>query len=240
MLLPLVSGYTLFILTVAPAVLVLALLARYRRTAANGPGLLWHFTLLLAPANQTSFDFGMFFDNVALLVVTLLFTVLSFYLILPVSPRRRRARLAHAISGDLRRTLQQGRLMEQATAQSLHYDRLSQVDQWLERKTPGRMAVLHRLYAFAELELALDQTWTALDGALRAVPTLAEPVAAARAAMIGPHPEAMLAAAHALLGHAYASRARGPVLRAVSGLYESHYILQQQGRALRRYGVLGG
>jgi hypothetical protein len=43
-----------------------------------------------------------------------------------------------------------------------------------------------------------------------------------------------------LLGHPCEPRAHGPVLHAVSGLFSAHYMLAQQGHALRRYGVLEG
>jgi uncharacterized membrane protein YccC len=239
-LLPLVSGFTLFALTLAPVVMLFGLAVRHPRMAAYGPALLWYFTLLLEPANQQSFDLSAFLNTIAQLLVTMLFIVVSFRLILPVSPRRRLARLAHAIVKDLRRTLVQGRKLEQATAQSLQYDRLEQAQQWLGRPTPVRHAVLQRLFVFAELEVALDQTWIALDAALRTAPGLAEPVTAARASLTHPEaPAAIAEAAHALLEHPHASRARSSVLRAVSGLYRVQYILTQQARALRRYGVLG-
>jgi uncharacterized membrane protein YccC len=238
-LLPLVSGFTLFALTVAPVVVVIGLTVRHPRMLAYGPALLWYFTLLLEPANVQSFDLSVFLNTIALLIVSLLFIVLSFRLILPISPRRRLTRLSRAIVKDLRRTLAQGRMVEQATAQSLHYDRLGQAELWLGPLTPVRQALFQRLFIFAELEVTLDQTWSGLDDALRAAPGLAQPVAAARASLTRPMVPSMVAAARALLDHPDAPRARPPVLRAVSGLCRVQYIIQQQARALRRYGVLG-
>lgn len=238
LLLPLVSGFLLFGLTVAPVVFLASLAIRHPRTLRYGPAFLWYFVLLLAPANNQSFDIGGFINSVALLAVSLLFILWAFQLILPVSPRRRLARLANAIVKDLRRTLVRGRILEQATAQSLQYDRLTQVKLWLGRPTPARQAVLHRLFAFAEFETVLDQAWTALDAALGMAPGLAEPVATARTSLIQADPAMMVTAAHALLEHAHASRAREAVLRAVSALFGAQDLLTRQARALRLYGVL--
>ncbi|MEJ1976886.1 MAG: FUSC family protein [Acetobacteraceae bacterium] len=55
-LLPLVSGYGLFTLTIAPAVMLFCLVARHPRTAPLGTVMLLFFTLLLGPSNPQSFD----------------------------------------------------------------------------------------------------------------------------------------------------------------------------------------
>ena len=116
--------------------------------------------------------------------VTILFIILSFRLILPVSRKRRFFRIAQAIRRDLQRTFRHGRRFESAPRQSLKYDRLAQAKQWLGTPTPARLAVFRRLYAFAELDTALRRAWSGVDAARVASPGLAAPLATARAALL--------------------------------------------------------
>ncbi|MEJ1976885.1 MAG: hypothetical protein WDN49_13025 [Acetobacteraceae bacterium] len=74
----------------------------------------------------------------ALLAVTDLFIVLSFRLILPVSPRRRLLGWRTRSRGTCSAPCGRGRVREQTTAQSLQYDRLSQAALWLGTQTPVR------------------------------------------------------------------------------------------------------
>jgi len=237
-ILPLVSGYVPFALSVGLAAFLAGLLARYSRTAQLGPGLLLYFTLLLSPSNTESFDLSAFLNNVLVQVVALVFMVVAFQLVLPVSRRRRLFRVVHAVQRDLRRTLRHGAKLDQPAVQSLLYDRLTQATTWLGRPTRARLAVLHRLYAFAELDIALRRAYSGLDEAA-AVPGLAEPVALARACLLQPRPAALAAAAGLLARHPAAVEAGNAVKHAASGLYGAHLLLEAQWTALQRYGVIG-
>ncbi len=238
-LLPQVSGFVPFALAVGAVAMLAGLAARHSATARFGPGLLLYFTLLLSPSNPQTYDLGAFANNCLTQVLAVLFMVLAFELVLPVSPRRRRRRVAEAIRADLRAILRQGGDLDQAARQTLNYDRLSQAELWLGRPTPARLAALHRLYAFAELDTALRRAWSGLHAAALDAPALAQPIAAARRSLRECQPEAMLAAGQALLDHQDATCDADAALRAVSGLYGAQFLLRREMRALRRYGVLG-
>ena len=226
-LLPEASGYMMFSLAVAPFVFAAALAGRHPALARFGPGLLLYLLLLLSPSNTESFDFAAFMNNVLVQVMAVVFMVLAFRLVLPVSRRRRLARVADAIGRQVRRALT-GRPdgHDLIAARCLSVDRLAQAQVWLGQPTPARLAVLERLSAFTELESALRRARAGLHGLGRAMPP--------------PDPDRFEAAARALLGAGYPSgEARRAALQAAAGLYGSAVLLRRHGRALRRYGVTG-
>ncbi len=239
-LLPLVSGFVPFALAVGAAAMLASLAARHPATANLGPGLLLYFTLLLGPSNPQQYDLASFANNCLIQVLAVLFVALAFRLVLPVSPRRRRRRVAEAIWADLRAVLRRGGDLDQAGRQTLNYDRLAQGGVWLGRPTPARLAALHRLYAFAELDTALRRAWSGLRDAALDAPALAQPIAAARRSLERCDPDAMLVAGQALLDRQDDGPDPDALLRAVSGLYGAQFNLRREMRALRRYGVLDG
>ena len=237
-LLPVVSGFVPFALAVGGVAMLGSLAVRHPATARFGPGVLLYFTLLVAPSNPQSYDLSAFVNSCLTEVLAILFILLSFQLILPVSPPRRRRRVAEAIWGDLRAVLHRGGEFDQAARQTLNYDRLAQAELWLGRPTPARLAALHRMYAFAELDTALRRAWAGLREAAVRDPALAPPIAAARRSLQQRQPDAMLAAGQALLDRQHDSGDAEAVLCAVSGLYGAQFLLRRELRALRRYGVL--
>ena len=126
LLLPQASGFVPFALALTPFAFAFALAAQHPATARFGPGLLLYLTLLLSPANTESFDFAAFLNTVMIQVVALLFMILAFRLILPVSPSRRLFRAADSIGQSLRRALA-GRpdRHDRIAARSLRADRLA-------------------------------------------------------------------------------------------------------------------
>jgi uncharacterized membrane protein YccC len=235
-LLPGVSGFVPFALAVGPCVFLFALLSQHPRTAAFGPGLLLYFTLMLAPSNPESYDLSTYMNTVLIQIVTILFILLGFRLILPVSRQRRMWRVGLAIKRDLQRTLRHGRGFEDAPRQSLKYDRLAMAQQWLGRPTPARLAVFERLHAFAELDTALRRAWSGLDAVHNPSPTLAAAVATARAALLQHEAEPVAEAAKALLAQPEATQPE--ITRAISGLYGARILLAREARALRRYRIV--
>lgn len=226
-LLPQASGFVPFALALAPFAFAAGLAAQHPATARYGPGLLLYLTLLLSPANTESFDLAAFLNNVMIQVVALLFMMLAFRLVLPVSPRRRLFRMADAIGRSLRRALEgQPARHDHVAARCLRADRLAQAQVWLGRITPVRRAVLTRLSAFAELDSALRRADAGLRALGRAIPRR--------------EPQAMEAAARDVLARPYPSGAdAGWALHAAAGLHEAALLLRRHGRALRRYGVTG-
>ena len=227
-LLPQASGFEMFALATAPFVFAAALAARHPALARFGPGLLLYLLLLLSPANTESFDFATYMNALLVQVMAVVFMVLAFRLVLPVSRRRRLARVADAIGRQVRRTLagrQDGH--DLIAARCLLADRLAQAQVWLGQATPARLAVLNRLSAFTELEATLRRARAGLHALGRAMPP--------------PDPDGFEAMARALLADDYAlGEARRAALQAAAGLYGAAVLLRRHRRALRRYGVTGG
>ncbi len=227
-LLPDASGFVPFALATAPFVFAAALASRHPALLRFGPGFLLYLLLLLSPANTESFDFEAFMNNVLVQVLAVVFMVLSFRLVLPVSRRRRLARVADAIGRQVRRALAgQPDGNDLIAARCLYVDRLAQAQVWLGRPTPARLAVLNRLSAFTELESALRRVQAGLHALGRAMPP--------------PEPDVFEAAARGLLASDHApGEPRRAALQAAAGLYGSAVLLRRHGRALRRYGVTWG
>lgn len=226
LLLPQASGFVPFALALAPFAFAFGLAGQHPATARFGPGLLLYLTLLLSPANTESFDFAAFLNTVMIQIVALLFMLLAFRLILPVSPLRRLFRAADSIGQALRRAMEsRPPHHDRIAARSLRVDRLAQAQVWLGRVTPSRRAVLTRLSAFSELASALRRADAGLHALDQPIPQR--------------EPRAMDAAAQDVLTRKYP---RGEdtywALHAAGGLHEAAILLQRHGRALRRYGVL--
>ena len=225
LLLPQASGFVPFALALVPFAFAAALATRHRRAAPYTPGLLLYLTLLLSPANTEIFDLEAFLNNVLVQVVALVFMLLAFRFILPVSRGRRLLRVADAIGRRLRLSLD-GKLPRQGpvAARCLRFDRLAQVQIWLGRPTPARLAVLERLSAFSELDSTLRRAW----GGMRSLGLPMPPRDA----------DSLDAAARDLLSR---DGAVDPaVIHAAAGLHGSAVLLRTHGRALRHYGVAAG
>jgi uncharacterized membrane protein YccC len=224
LLLPAASGFVPFALALAPFAFAAALVARHPLTARFGAGSLLYLTLLLAPANTESFDLQAYFGSLLVQIIAVLFMVLAFHLILPVSRKRRLLRVADSIVHQLRRALA-GRPMrlDPIAARCLRVDRLAQAQVWLGRATPARLAVLERLSAFSELASALRRARVGLGKLGRPWPST--------------DPDALDAVARGLLAEADTAKPED-VLHAAAGLHGAAFMLRKHGRALRRYGIL--
>ncbi len=226
--LPSTSGFVPFSLAVGLFAFVFALAGRHPRLQRFGSGFMLYFTLLLAPSNVQSFDLGAFSDNVLVQIMAVVFMVLAFRLVLPVSRKRRLLRIADAVATDLERTMARGRTLNEAPTHLLEYDRLAQALVWAGRRTPARVAVLNRMCAMIDIDLELRRAWSGL-----LQPGLAGPAAdAARAALLSPDPEKLDEAAASLLAEP------GSAGTAVSGLHAAARLLRRNGRALRHYGLV--
>ncbi len=167
-LLPQVSGFVPFALAVGPCVFVLGLLVRHPRFAASAPTMLLYLALALSPSNPPSYDLANFLNVALELTLCAGFMVLSFVLVLPVSPPRRLMRVAEGIEADLRRRMAgRGRTDDPAAQTALLHDRLALALQWLGGGA-GRArhpTLLRRLYALGELDAALLRARLALRAA---------------------------------------------------------------------------
>ncbi|WP_158746038.1 FUSC family protein [Acidisphaera sp. L21] len=223
LVLPQTSGFVPFALAVGGVFFLFCLAARHPKTAAYGPGLLLYFALILSPANTESFDLSSFMNNVMVQALAVLFMLIAFRFILPVSRERRLFRIADSIGQRLRRSID-GELPRHGpiSARCLRFDRLAQAQIWLGRETPARVAVLERLSAFSELDSALRRAWTGMRALGLPMPLR--------------EPDAMEAASTELLA---SDRPKSDMLvHAAAGLYGSALLMRQHHRALQRYGVI--
>jgi uncharacterized membrane protein YccC len=233
LLLPGASGYTMFALVVGSIAFVCALAQRHNVLGpyvASGPTL---FTIILGPSNPQTFDLGSYVGTVVQVGLAMVFVVLSFNVIFPVSQSRQLARVAVAVGRTLRRTVRQG--ADEAplipAAYSLLYDRMSRALEFLGRPTPARLRLLGHIYGVGEVDLAVRRAWAGL-AALGSTHGLA--ATRAGEALRREDSPAMLAAAQGLLDEAGDQPVDWPLLRAVSGLTGAALLLQP-GRATLRF-----
>ena len=220
---PQAAGFVPFALALTPLVFAGAMASRHPVTSRYGPGFLLYFTLLLAPANTQSFDLASFFNTLLTQVVAVVFMLLAFRFVLPVSRGRRLLRMAMAIVRQLRRSME-GELPRHGaiSERCLRFDRLAQAQIWLGRPTPVRIAILERLSAFSELESALRRAWAGMRALGRAMPPRT--------------PDALEAASQELLASSQPPSAE--TIQAAAGLYGAAVLLRTHRHALRRYGVV--
>lgn len=194
LLLPLASGFVPFALTIGTLTFATALLVRHRTLSAFGAPALLFLTLLLSPANPQAFSLTSYVNTVLELALSVVFVLLTFRLILPVSPKRRLWRVAAEIARHWR-----GQAGTTAVLPpSLFYDRMSRVRQWLGRPTPARLAFLGHLYAAGELDRAEREARAALLP-FGARPELIPLADAARHGLDTHDPALLLSAGQALL-----------------------------------------
>ncbi|MGI4977124.1 MAG: FUSC family protein [Janthinobacterium lividum] len=245
--LPLVAGFVPFALVVAPCSFLFCLLVRLPLTAGPAGTMLLFFCLVLSPSNPQSYDLAAFLNLCAAQAAAVLMLMLSFWLVLPVSPHRRLFRVADAIGHDLGRRLARRprRAASQPDQQSLQYDRLASAQQWMGPRTPARLALLARLQALGEIDTALWRADDGLDAAVSQAPALRPAAERARASLRHPAPGAIEAAARVLLDEGLAvapdeatGTLRTALLRAASGLYGASRLLEAQRPILRRSGIL--
>ena len=228
LVLPLTSGFGPFTLIVGALMFVTGLLIRHKKLASFAGAAFIYVTLLLSPANPEQFDLANFLNTFLQVFVAVVFTLLAFLLIIPVSPRRRLYRVIAAVGRDTHRALRsRGTPQEPAVAQARLYDRLVRALTYLGEPTGARKALLSDLYGLGAADIALNRARTGLgsidDQAAR--PAVAQAVAALdRKDFTG-----MIEAARALLGVPGLWPGL-PAQQAVSGLADLAY---QEGPAHR-------
>ena len=179
---PMITGYPLFILALAPLVLAMCW---FVKIGMGGAGLIFgvQTIVLISPSNVQTIDPPTFVDMATQLALSGLAIFLTFLLILPVNPARRRLRLALATGDALRKALADEKHKEQPRA-SLQYDRLAQFRTWQrdETVTLARRKILGRLINIGNLSLAVRRAWRSIDRARAAV----DPALDARARKVLP------------------------------------------------------
>ncbi len=202
--LPLTTGMVPFGLIVGGLMFVTALLIRHKRLAGFAGAALIYVTLLLSPSNPASFDLASYLNTTLLVFMSTVFTLLTFLLILPVSPKRRLYRMVAAIANELRASRRSERpVQEPAVAQARLYDRLVRALTFLGKPTGARRALLSHLYGLGISDIALNRARTGLiairDAGAPAGDRLAPALARASQALDRGDCAGMLEAARSLL-----------------------------------------
>jgi uncharacterized membrane protein YccC len=229
-LLPNVSGFVPFSVAVGSFAFAFALAGRHHRLTSYGAGFMLYYALLLSPSETETFDLSAYGNSVLVQGVAVVFMIVAFHIVLPVSRKRRLFRIFGAVAGDLQKTLARGRTLNEAPTHLLEYDRLAQAQVWVGRRTPARIAVLARMGAMIDLDLELRRAWS---GLLRSDSGPAA-VAQARAALLSRDPGQLEQAATLLLATAGPDAPR----HGIAGLHRASRIMAQQCHAMRHYGML--
>ncbi len=239
--LPLTSGFGPFGLLVGGTMFVTALLIRHKRLASFAGAALIYVTLLLSPTNPASFDLESFINTTLQVFLATVFTLLTFLLILPVSPKRRLYRMVAAVARDLRASLRAERpAQDPAIAQARLYDRLVRALTFLGRPTGARRALLSHLYHLGISDIALNRARTGLHAISRSARTddgLDPALASAWQALDRADFPGMLDAARTLLSTPGVWPSV-PGQQAVSGLTDLAYQEGAQHRVTRFYTLM--
>ena len=226
-LLPTVSGFVPFAIVVGAFAFAFSLAGRHPRLTAYGAGFMLYYTLLLAPSETETFDLSAYGNNVLVQIMAVLFMVVAFHIVLPVSRKRRLLRIADAIATDLQGTLTRGRTLDEAPTHLLEYDRLAQAATWAGRRTPARTAVLRRLGAMIDLDLELRRAWSGLFSAGLDANAAAE----VREALLSEDPDQLEQAANNLLQRP----GEAALSHAIAGLHAAAGLLATNRHAFRHY-----
>ena len=244
--LPLTSGMVPFGLIVGGLMFVTALLVRHKRFAPFAGTSLLYVTLMLSPTNPANFNLESYLNTTLLVFLSTLFTLLTFLLILPVSPKRRLYRTVAAVAKDLRASRRSDRpTYEPPVVQARLYDRLVRALTYLGKPTGARKALLSHLTHLGMSDIALNRARTGLialrDAAAPAGPRdrLDPALASALQALKQADSAGMLEAARTLLA-VPGVWASVPGQQAVSGLTDLVYQDGAQHRVTRFYKLMVG
>ena len=234
--LPNASGFVPFAAAVAPVALAAALLTRLPLLASFAPVAFLYVPLFLGPSNAQTYNLVSYCNTVMQVGVAVLLTVLSFDLVLRVSPSRRFYRVAAQLAADLRRTLRRSdRLFDQAPAQSVLFDRMMRAMTWMGRETPARVRLLHEMYGIGEVDLAIRRARTGLAELQAVEPRLAEAASPARQALESGDADALLRAGQAMLDHPATAAVADAVRQTVSAMASAAQLIGEDHSARRLY-----
>ncbi|WP_158811363.1 FUSC family protein [Beijerinckia sp. L45] len=242
LLFPMIDGYPLFILSLAPLV---AGTCYFMKTGQQAMGTIFGtMTLvLIAPANPQVLDPNAFVSSATMFVVSGVIVFLSFKVVIPVQPGQRRMRLALAGGTHLRNALadEHHRLQPRA---SLQYDRMSQFKQWLGPGpvTLARHKEMTRLNDIGNLAFVVRRAWRALDAAVIAAPPDLEARARATLPTLSPDATDRIAREYFWLANdpkaCTEKGARLAALHAATALYGTAILTRVESRLLRHAELL--
>jgi uncharacterized membrane protein YccC len=236
---PVIDGFPLFMLTLAPLVLCTCYLMKIGQLGLGA--IFGTMTIvLIAPSNPQILNPASFVTNAAMFVVSGVIVFLSFKIVIPVQPAQRRLRLALAVGTHLRKALADEHHRAQPRA-SLQYDRLSQFQQWLGTGplTLARQKTMMRMSDLGNLAYAVRRAWRALDSAAASAPPALEARARAILPTLSPDKTEALAQDYLAAATGAGKTGRLALMHAAAALYGTAFVTTKEARLLRRVELLG-
>ncbi|TNC10785.1 FUSC family protein [Methylobacterium terricola] len=231
------QGFPLLAIAMAPVIVVACLLSLRPATASLGFILLVFFPVVLAPANPQPYNPESYITSSVLFCVAGLILFLVIRIVLPTSNAQRRRWSLQAARADVIDALS-GEPQEADERVNLDADRVVQFAGWAGTAGAVRRATLRHAFALAALDTAAAGAQAGLNR-LAGAPAYDGAVRAARAALRGADGEALRRAGTALLAAARSGPAesRRTATRVVADLTTASYVVEGQGRVLRRLGL---
>ncbi|GJD60011.1 FUSC family protein [Methylobacterium frigidaeris] len=233
------QGFPLLAIAMAPVIVVACLLSLRPATASLGFILLVFFPVVLAPANPQPYNPESYLDSSVLFCVSGLILFLVIRIVLPTTNAQRRRWSLQAARADVIEALS-GEPQEADERVNLDADRLVQFAGWACAAGAVRRATLRHAFALAALDTAAAGAQAGLNR-LAEVAAYDDAVHQARAALRLAEAGPLRQAGAALLAAARTAPAesRRTATRVVADLTTASYVVEGQGRVLRRLDLWG-
>ena len=233
------QGFPLLAIAMAPVIVTACLLSLRPKTASLGFILLVFFPVVLAPTNPQPYNAESYLTSSVLFCVAGLILFLVIRIVLPTTNAQRRRWSLDAARADVVEALS-GEPQEADERVNLDADRLVQFAGWGGTAGAVRRAALRHAFALAALDTAAAGAQAGLNR-LAEVPAYDGAVRQARAALRAAEAGPLRAAGAALLAACRAGPAesRRTATRVVADLATASYVVEGQGRVLRRLGLWG-
>jgi uncharacterized membrane protein YccC len=233
------QGFPLLAIAMAPVIVVACLLSLRPATASLGFILLVFFPVVLAPANPQPYNPEAYLDSSVLFCLAGLILFLVIRIVLPTTNAQRRRWSLQAARADVIEALS-GEPQEADERVNLDADRLVQFAGWGGTTGAVRRATLHHAFALAALDTAAAGAQAGLNR-LAGMPAYDGAVRGARAALRRAEAGPLREAGAALLAAARTAPAesRRIATRVVADLATASYVVEGQGRVLRRLDLWG-
>jgi uncharacterized membrane protein YccC len=233
------QGFPLLAIAMAPVVVTACLLSLRPGTASLGFILLVFFPVVLAPANPQPYNPESYVNSTVLFCVSGLILFLVIRIVLPTTNAQRRRWSLGAARADVIEALS-GEPQDSDERVNLDADRLVQFAGWACAAGAARRATLRHAFALAALDTAAAGAQAGLNR-LAAEPAFDGAVHRARAALRRAEAGALREAASDLLAAARGGPAetRRTATRVVADLTTASYVIEDQGRVLRRLDLWG-
>ncbi|WP_244936700.1 FUSC family protein [Methylobacterium currus] len=233
------QGFPLLAIAMAPVIVTACLLSLRPGTASLGFILLVFFPVVLSPANPQPYNPESYINASVLFCVSGLILFLVIRIVLPTTNAQRRRWSLQAARADVIEALS-GEPQEADERVNLDADRLVQFAGWTCAAGAVRRATLRHAFALAALDTAAAGAQAGLNQ-LAGVPAYDGAVLEVRTALRRAEAEPLREACAALLAAARTAPAesRRTATRVVADLAAASYVVEGQGRVLRRLDLWG-